>query len=127
MSNDRFVGGLENIDGDLVAGGSISAGDLVELTGDNEVSAVSTAGNGGYGVAMYDAEAGDAVAVATAGAKVRISAGSSVAAGDFVTGSSTSGQVVEASTTGDEIAGQATVGESGGEAIVMIALGGEVN
>lgn len=124
--SDVFAGGLENIDGDLHANGSISQSDLVELTGDEQVEAVSTAGNAGYGVAMYDASSGDAVAVATVGAKVKVNS-SSVSAGDFVTAGTTNGQVVTANSTGDEIVGRALTGTSNGTCEVMLTLAGEVN
>jgi len=126
--SDVFVGGLENIDGDLHANGSISASDLVDLTGANQVEAASTTGADGYGVALYDATSGDAVAVATVGAKVVVSA-TGVSAGDLVTsnGGNTAGQVATASSTGDEIVGRALTGTSGGTATIMISHGGEIN
>lgn len=127
---DIFVGGLENIDGDLVANGSISARDQVELTGDNQVEAVSSDGAAGYGVALYDAESGDPVAVATTGAKVEVSS-TGVTAGDFVTGHGTTGdagQVTTADGAGDQHLGQALTGTASGVSIVLITIaGGEVN
>lgn len=127
--SDTFAGGLENIDGDLVANGSISQGDQVELTGDNQVEAVSSDGVSGYGVAMYDAVSGDPVAVATVGAKVKVNS-TAVSAGDFVTGHGTTGsagQVTTADGVGDEILGKALTGTSNGTSEVLITLGGEVN
>ncbi|QLG62824.1 hypothetical protein [Halorarum salinum] len=127
--SDVFVGGLENLDGDLVANGSISARDQVELTGDNQVEAVASDGVAGYGVAMYDAVSGDAVAVATTGAKVEVNS-TGVSAGDFVTGHGSTGdagQVTTADGTGDEILGEALTGTADGTCEVMITLGGEVN
>lgn len=125
---DVFRGGLENIDGDLHANGSISAGDLVDLTGDNQVEAASTTGADGYGVAMYDASSGDAVAVATVGAKVEVNS-TGITAGDLLTsnGGNTAGQVATADGTGDEIVGRALTGTSGGTCIALLAMGGEIN
>jgi hypothetical protein len=126
--SDVFKGGVENIDGDLHANGSISARDLVDLTGANQVEAASTTGADGYGVALYDAESGDAIAVATVGAKVEVSA-TGVSAGDLVTsnGGNTAGQVQTAGTTGDEIVGRALTGTNGGVATILISHGGEIN
>lgn len=127
--SDIFVGGLENIDAQLDANGSISQSDQVELTGDNQVEAPSSDGVAGYGVAMYDAESGDAVAVATEGAKVVVNA-TSVSAGDFVTSNGSSGsagQVTTADGSGDEILGKALTGDANGTCQVLITLGGEVN
>lgn len=125
---DVFKGGVENIDGNVHANGSISAGDLVELTGDDQVEAASTNGADGYGVAMYDATSGDAVAVATVGAKVVVNS-TGVTAGDLVTsnGGNTAGQVQTANSTGDEIVGRALTGTSGGTCEVLLAMGGEIN
>jgi hypothetical protein len=126
--SDIFKGGVENIDGNVHANGSISAGDLVELTGDDQVEAASTNGADGYGVAMYDATSGDAVAVATVGAKVVVNS-SGVTAGDLVTsnGGNTAGQVQTANSTGNEIVGRALTGTSGGTCEVLLAMGGEIN
>lgn len=127
--SDVFAGGLENIDGDLHANGSISASDQVELTGDNQVEAVSSDGVAGYGVAMYDAESGDAIAVATTGAKVVVNS-TGVSAGDFVTGhgsTGNAGQVTTADGTGDEILGRALTATANGTCEILITLGGEVN
>jgi hypothetical protein len=126
--SDIFKGGVENIDGNVHANGSISAGDLVELTGDDQVEAASTNGADGYGVAMYDATSGDAVAVATVGAKVVVNS-TGVTAGDLVTsnGGNTAGQVQTANSTGDEIVGRALTGTSGGTCEVLLAMGGEIN
>jgi len=126
--SDVFVGGVENIDGQLHANGSISQSDLVELTGDDQVEAASTTGADGYGVAMYDASSGDAVAVATVGAKVVVNS-TGVSAGDLVTsnGGNTAGQVQTANSTGDEIVGRALTGTSNGTCEVLLAMGGEIN
>lgn len=126
---DVFKGGVENIDGNVHANGSISASDHVDLTGDDQVEAVDTDGTSGYGVAMYDASSGDAVAVATVGAKVVVNS-TGVSAGDFVTANGSSGsagQVTTANGTGDEILGKALTGTSGGTCEIMITLAGEVN
>ena len=72
---------------------------------------------------------GDAVAVATVGAKVKVNS-TGVSAGDFVTGHGTTGsagQVTTADGTGDEILGVALTGTSNGTCEIMITLGGEVN
>jgi len=126
--SDYFAGGVENIDGDLHANGSISQGDHVDLTGDDQVEANDTSNTAGYGVALYAAESGEAVAVATVGAKVKVNS-TGVSAGDFVTsnGGTTAGQVQTASTTGDEILGKALTGTASGTCEIMITLGGEVN
>lgn len=125
--SDAFAGGVENIDGDLHANGSIDQNDLVDLTGDNQVEAVDTSNISGYGVAMYSASSGEAVAVATTGAKAVVNS-TGVSAGDFVTsnGGSTAGEVQTANTTGDEILGIATTGTSGGTCEVMITQGGDI-
>lgn len=127
--SDYFAGGVENIDGDLVANGSIDQGDHVELTGDNQVEAVASDGVSGYGVALYSAESGDAVAVATVGAKVKVNS-TGVTAGDFVTGhgaTGNAGQVTTADGTGDEILGKALTATASGTSEVLLTLGGEVN
>jgi len=125
--SDIFVGGVENIDGSLHANGSISQSDLVDLTGDNQVEAASTTGADGYGVAMYDASSGDAVAVATVGAKVVVNS-TGVTAGDLVSsnGGNNAGQVATAS-AGDEIVGRALTGTSNGTCTILISHGGEIN
>jgi predicted transcriptional regulator len=125
--SDIFVGGLENIDGDLVADGTISAGDLVDVTGDNQVKAASTTGADGYGVALYDAVDGEAVAVATVGAKVIVNSLNAVSAGAALTsnGGNTAGEVQTASSSGDFIVGKATVGGANGTCTMLITLGGD--
>ena len=126
--SDFFAGGVENIDGDLHANGDISQGDHVDLTGDNQVEANDTSNTAGYGVALYSASSGEAVAVATVGAKVKVNS-TGVSAGDFVTsnGGSTAGQVQTANTAGDEILGKALTGTSSGTCEIMITLGGDLN
>lgn len=127
--SDVFAGGVENIDGDLHANGTIEQSDHVDLTGDDQVEAVDEDGVSGYGVAMYAASSGDAVAVATVGAKVVVNS-TGVSAGDFVTGHGTTGnagQVTTADATGDEILGKALTGTSNGTCEILITLGGEVN
>jgi hypothetical protein len=127
--SDAFEGGLENIDAQVDANGSISQNDQVELTADNQVDVVTSDGVSGYGVAMYDASSGDAVAVATTGAKVQVNS-TGVSAGDFVTGhgaTGNNGQVTTADGTGDEILGKALTGTSNGTCTILITLAGEVN
>ena len=124
MSTDRFVGGLENIDGELVAGEDLSAGDAVDVSNDNEVSQVSANGDQGYGVAMYDVSNGDPVAVATVGAKVRVNAATD--AGPGPAAAQTDGTVDDAA-TGDAVMGIITESESGGDAIMLVTGSGEVN
>ena len=127
--SDYFAGGVENIDGDLHANGAIDQGDHVDLTGDDQVEAVDADGVSGYGVALYSATSGEAVAVATVGAKVKVNS-TSVTAGDFVTGHGSTGdvgQVTTADATGDEILGKALTGTASGTCEIMITLGGEVN
>ena len=126
---DAFIGGVENIDGQLHANGSIDQSDHVDLTGDDQVEAVDSDGASGYGVAMYGASSGDPVAVATVGAKVVVNS-TGVTAGDFVTANGSSGnvgQVTTADGSGDEILGKALTGTSGGTCEILITLGGEVN
>lgn len=126
---DAFIGGVENIDGSVHANSSISQNDHVDLTGDNQVEVVNSDGTSGYGVALYDASSGDAVAVATVGAKVVVNS-TGVSAGDFVTGHGTTGnngQVATADGTGDEILGKALTGTSNGTCEILITLAGEVN
>ena len=125
MSTDRFVGGLENIDAELVAGEALSAGDAVEVSNDNEVSQVTANGDPAYGVCMYDAANGDSVAVATTAAKVRVNA--STDAGPGPAAAQTDGTVDDAGAD-DAVLGYITESESGGDAIMTVTAGnGEGN
>ena len=127
-STDRFVGGLENFSSEFIANGSINAGDLVELSGDNDVQQASTDGADGIGVAMYDAADNEAVTVAMTGAQVRVNS-SGLSAGDLVTsnGGTSAGQVATAGTTGDEVVGKCLISTSSNEAVIEIDLGGQIN
>lgn len=128
-STDRFVGGLENFSSEFIANGSINAGDLVELSGDNDVQQNSTDGSDGIGVAMHDASDNEAITVAMSGAIVRVNSTNSVSAGDLVTshGGTSAGRVDTASATGDEVVGKALIGGSSNEAVIEIDLGGQIN
>lgn len=128
-STDRFVGGLRNFSSEFTANGSINAGDLVELSGDNEVQQAATDGANGIGFAMHDAADGEAVTVAMSGAIVRVNSKSGISAGALVTsyGGTTAGQIQTANSTGDEVVGKAIIGGSSNESVVEVDLGGQIN
>lgn len=129
-STDRFVGGLRNFSSEFVASGSINAGDLVELSGDNTVQQGSSDGSDGVGVAMHDASDGEAITVALVGTQVRVNSLNGVSAGDPLTnhGSTSAGQVATADTTGDEVIGRALTAGSGNVCVMLVTSGGgEVN
>ncbi|AIY89905.1 DUF2190 family protein [Geoglobus acetivorans] len=73
------------------AGAAITAGQLVELTGDETVAPTSGASSKVLGVAMKDAAAGEQVTVITEGV-VEVTAAGAISAGDLVQ-SAANGQV----------------------------------
>lgn len=125
MSTDRFLGGVENIDGSFVAGSDLSGGDAVAISGDNEVDHVSSNGDEATGVVMYDVSEGDPVAVARVGAKARVNAASN--AGPGLVAAQTDGTVDDLADDQKAI-GELDEAESGGDAPLMVnPSGGEVS
>lgn len=134
-STDIFVGGLENIDGDVHASGSISAGDVVEMTAnDNEVKTSDSDNIEGWGVALYGVSDGEAVAVAKNGAEVTVSfdTGDTDGAnpGDTLTtnGSTGSAGTVKATDgAGQGVLGQAKTNVHSNSVVVALGQGGDVH
>lgn len=125
----ELKGGLENL-GSYDAGGTISAGDAVKLDTNGDVVRVDTAGEGFVGIAMYDVESGDPVAVAEVGCEVEgANAANAVTAGDLLTAEGTNnGRLKASGTTGDETGGYAKTAASSNEATIMVTgPAGEVN
>lgn len=133
-STDRFVGGLENIDGNLRAGEVISAGDVVEYNGTatGTVADVQRGANSGSaiaGVALVDAaSAGDPITVAQVGAEVRTNASDGgISPGDQLV-SAGNGSVIRASqgSAGDAVVGQSKTNEDNqGEVVMLVNNGGD--
>lgn len=121
MTFNRLIGGLPNVNS-FVASGSISAGDNVEFSGDNEVqqAPAGSEGEAGAGIAMYDVTDGQTVGVAQVGAEVdRVNMDNGIDAGDLVTADGTAGRLKEAGAD-DQVLGMATVGASGNEGAMLI-------
>jgi hypothetical protein len=100
----------------FTADGSISLRKAVDINGDNQVTQVGTAGNPVYGVALYDVEDGEEIAVAVDGCEVRVEAGGAVTAGNAVA-VDTDGNFVDAGgdTSGDNVVGTALEGATDGD------------
>lgn len=115
----------------FTAGAAVEAGQVVKVTGDTEVSPVDTDGEGGIGVAVQSAAAGDTVMVVGNSGRVLYTAGDTVSAGDPLTsygGTGDEGTVAPAVTTGDSIVGYALEGAAAdGTLVGVVDRGGEVN
>lgn len=113
------------------AGSAVTAGQVVKLTGDEQVAPVDTGGEGAIGVATQTVSSGDDVNVIGTGARVRLVAGGSISVNDLLTPSTgtNNGEVGTASTSGDETIGTAlTSAASQGDVIkAVIEVGGEIN
>lgn len=102
------------------ADGSISQHKAVQINGDYQVTQVSSAGVEGHGVAAYDVESGQELAVCGDNTEVRVEAGSDGAtAGDDATVDA-DGNFVDAG-SGDAVWGVFNTGGSDGE-LVELAL-----
>lgn len=115
----------------------VKQGQLVKYDSDSggrTVEPSDTDGEGGLaGFALYDAAAGEEVAVAQSGAIVRATSGTgAVSAGDSVVshgGTGEEGEVAAGATTGDVVIGHAIEddGGDGGDVVVRVDYGGELN
>lgn len=129
-STDRFVGGLENLDGNYRASGAISAGDAVHFDGTEtgnvpDVSVSDTSGEQLAGIAVHDAAgAGDPITLAQTGAEVRANATAGISPGDPV-GAEGDGSVNTTDTAGDAVAGVAKTASAGGEVVMLVTLSGD--
>jgi hypothetical protein len=94
------------------ASAAITAGQLVEITGDNTVGPAGAASKKWRGVAAFDAADGDNVTVRSGGDHLLVASGA-VAAGDEVAAAA-AGKVATA-TSGQPIVGVAVVGAADGE------------
>lgn len=115
----------------LTAGASITAGQLVKLTGDNTVEPSDSDGEEIIGVATQSVASGDTLTVNSVGILSLVRAATSVDAQDPVAshgGTGESGEVATADGTGDFIAGIALESISGGDTgVALLTLAGEVN
>lgn len=118
--------------GSFTADSAVSAGQVVTVDADYAVGPSTTDGERVVGVALYDAEAGETVAVAQSGCEVLCTSGTgTVSAGDPVAshgGTGESGEV-DTAATGDYVIGDALEGDAGTNDDVRVAidLGGQVN
>ena len=101
--------------GTYTAGGTITGGDLVKLSGNRTVIRTTAATDAAAGVALHDAASGEIVAVAAQGVWP-LKAGAAISAGDIVIPHATTGTVGPAGAAPDArgIVGQAEEAISGG-------------
>lgn len=134
-STDVFVGGLEHLDGNFRAAGTINATELVEMDGTEtgnmpDVISADSDGADGFGVAAHDASSGDAITVLMTGAHARTTADDpgGISPGDLLTSngsSGTVGSVESTSTANDEIVGKALSSDDSNEVVMLIDTGGD--
>jgi len=116
----------------LTADAAVEAGQVVKLTGDLAVSPSNTDGEQCIGVSVQSVASGDQVTVLGNSARVLLTAGAAVSAGDPLAshgGTGDPGQVTTADGTGDTIVGYAleSAGAQGDTFVAVLDLGGEVN
>ena len=136
MAFDQIEDDIERLaskhGGDLsfTADATITAGQLVTITGDNAVSPSDTDGEEVVGVATQNAAEGDTVMVQGVGTLSTVRAGEAITGGDFVSSYGGTGDAGEAGVagTGDYVVGMATediADEDYGQ--VSLTPGGQVN
>ena len=111
---------------------AVEAGQVVKLTSDQAVSPSDTDGEETIGVAVQSVASGDQVTVLGNSARVLLTAGAAVGAGNSVTshgGTGEEGEVAPADGTGDSIIGYAleSAGSAGDTFVAVLDRGGEVN
>lgn len=112
------------------ASADILAGQVVAISGDNQVAPSSTDGETVVGVATQSVSSGDDVMVVGNGGRVRVTAGESISAGDLLASHGATGDdgTVATGATGDYVLGFAHEGASSGETLVAtVDTGGQVN
>jgi len=116
----------------LTAGtGGVKAGQLVKVTGNTEASPSDSDGEAVVGVSAQSVADGDEAMVLGSGARVLLTAGESISAGDELAshgGTGEEGQVATAA-TGDYVVGYAleAAGSQGDTFVGVIDTGGQVN
>ena len=113
------------------AGEDVIAGQVVKLGGDNSVQPAETDGEQVIGVAAQTVSAGDTVMVLGSGARVRLTAGEAIAAGEQVAshgGTGEEGQVASGATD-DYPVGVAheSAGSQGDTFVATVNVSGQVN
>jgi hypothetical protein len=116
----------------MTADVAVDAGQVVKLTGNQTVSPSDTDGEEVIGVAVQSVASGDQVTVLGNSARVLLTAGAAVGAGNALAsdgGTSDEGTVEPANSTGDSILGYAleAAGSSGDTFVAVLDRGGEVN
>lgn len=128
-STDRFVGGLENTDGELRASEAISAGDPVKYDGTStgtkaDVSVSDTEGEAIAGVALHAASgSGEPITVAQVGAEVRTNSSGSISPGNPLTAKG-DGSVNVSTTDAHHVVGQAKTKSDSNEVVMLVGGGG---
>lgn len=109
----------------FTAGEAILQGQLVKVSADRTVIPSDTDGENAYGIASYDAAAGETVQVYGPGCVVLATSGTgTVSAGDFVTSHGGTGEEgeLDTATTGDVVVGVALEDDSGANDDLLVEL-----
>jgi predicted RecA/RadA family phage recombinase len=102
----------------LTASAAVTGGQLVEITTDKSIQPAGAASAKVIGVALYDGNVGDLIAVQSAGVQ-RLTASGAIAAGDSIQAAA-NGQVATVSSTNPVIGIAIAAAASGATALVKL-------